>query len=102
MTAWPCAASAACAALSACASQPNNARAAPARARAHARAPPIPRDAPVTTATLPPSEKSSGSMTGLSYVRTPAAELGDVGGLRRAIPFAYESRHFSAILQFDF
>src|SRR6267378_3964650 len=101
MTARPCAAIAACAALSACVSRPNNATAAPARARADARAPPIPRDAPVTAATLPSSEKSSGSMPGLSYVRAPAAEFRDVGGLRRAMSFAYESRHFSTILQFD-
>src|SRR5260370_1343129 len=75
--------------------------AAPGGAGADARAPPIPRDAPVTAATLPSSEKSSGSMPGLSYIRAPAAEFRDVGGLRRAMSFAYESRHFSTILQFD-
>src|SRR5882672_9021626 len=101
MTVPPGAASAPAVAVSACASRPNNATAAPAWARADASELPMPPDAPVTTATLPSSEKSCRSMAGLFDIRTPAAESRDVGGAGRGVVFANESRNRSAILQFD-
>jgi hypothetical protein len=74
---------------------------APACASAAATAPPIPRDAPVTTATLPPSEKTALFIAALSDVRTPAAEFRDVGGARRGVRLAYKSGYLGAVLQFD-